>query len=82
MELELVVWVLLTIPPAGRGGWQGKEEKNERNYARFWLCKNSRRLREASMVKTVSRERNKNNAKYVSMHVSYNEAFMTHLITS
>lgn len=54
----------------------------KKNYARFWLCKNSRRLREASMEKTVSREMNKNKAKYVSIKVSYNKVFIVDLRTS
>ena len=65
------------------GGWRRKEEKKlEKDYARLWVCKNSRRLREASIVKTVSREINKNKAKIVSMLVSYNEHIAMDLRTS
>ncbi|MBK6791466.1 MAG: hypothetical protein IPG80_02755 [Anaerolineales bacterium] len=54
----------------------------KKNYARLWFCKNSRRLREASMVKTVSRDINKNKAKIVSMLVYYNEHIVMDLRTS
>ena len=83
--VEIFVGVLLTIPPACRcqaGGEGRRRRRLKRNYARFWLCKNSRRLREASMEKTVSKEMNKNEAKYVSMFVCYNKLFITDLRTS
>jgi hypothetical protein len=74
MEVEIYVEVLLTLPPACRcqaGGSSCKEEKKlaVRDYARFLFCKKSRRLRDASNVKTVSKATNKNKAKYVSMFV-------------
>jgi hypothetical protein len=62
---EIIMWVLLTIPPAVRRVVL-KEEKVKKNYARFCRCKNSRRLREASIEKTVSREA-VNKATTVSM---------------
>lgn len=54
----------------------------KKNYARFCRCRNSRRLRAASIEKTVSNESNKNRTKYVSIFVSYIKAFMTDLRTS
>jgi hypothetical protein len=65
---EIIVWVLLTIPPAVGRVEVGKEEKMKRNYARLCFCKNSRRLREASTEKTVSREMD-NKATIISMPV-------------
>ena len=48
----------------GRVGEEGGEERKN-GYARFCFCKNSRRLRVASIVKTVSKETTK-----VDMNVS------------
>ncbi|HNB41205.1 MAG TPA: hypothetical protein PLG52_06875, partial [Anaerolineales bacterium] len=59
-----------------------RRRKMKKNYARLCLCKNSRRLREASIVKTVNKERNKKRAKYVSMPVSYNSHLILDLRTS
>ncbi len=47
--------VLLRMSTRLKERVEKKEEKNK-NYARFCLCRNSRRLRDASMVKTVSNE--------------------------
>ncbi len=77
MGVELVVQVLLKIPPACllSGGWINKEEKeekkDEKNYICLWFCRYSRRLRKPSTEKTITSEANKNRAKIVSMIASY-----------
>lgn len=68
-SFEINVFVWLMIQPAYKKRVEYEEEKNEKDYARIliFFCKNSRRLRDASTLKTVSKERNKIEAKIVSM---------------
>jgi hypothetical protein len=61
---------------------EGGEEVIKKNYERLWFCKNSRLLREASIVKTVRRDINKKKSKIFSMLVSYNEHIVMDLRTS
>jgi hypothetical protein len=63
---EMQIFILLKNSTRQKAG--EKEEKNEKDYARIFFCKNSRRLRDASTLKTVSKEKNNSNA-IVSMLV-------------